>query len=405
MVRPVVELAKYMIARPDPRVLCTSFTAIARGTLLCLSLLQFEFVATAADIAGVGSSQTSNCASMIWPDGHETRIRNYSDITDFLSACEGKPGSCKFDGKAFPPPLKEGQNLGSRILADALVICTLGPLPELDKSPPSGRFDTLTADKSDDALRRRINDPSKAPPVFSAQATGKLSAGRLREMDVEFFNEFWVKNETPIEERVRKIHALAEQGFEVAQLAEKLYNFSNYGVPALHSNYLVYWQRLKALAELGNPSAQCLFSSTAVEYRSYKQDPPTQYDEEVLAPYYRKAAAAQGHPYCLALWANNAYRDDPTKETKIELWCAEVGINMCQRNIAIGYFNGHGVPMDMAKGVCWLVKAKNQNHARSIASMFDFYSGQLQQKIGKKRLADLLQKWGARPNCNYVSID
>jgi hypothetical protein len=72
------------------------------------------------------------CATLTWPDGHETTVGTFDENLKFLEACEQAAGKCKLDGVPFPSKDPKGRT-AARILAEAASDCTLGPLPPTEK--------------------------------------------------------------------------------------------------------------------------------------------------------------------------------------------------------------------------------------------------------------------------------
>jgi TPR repeat protein len=240
--------------------------------------------------------------------------------------------------------------------------------------------------------------------AFDAAAAGQLTQARRAQLDVEFFNEFWAKSESGPSSlpsaRAARIRAMAAEGFEVAYLADRLYNFERNGIPSFASDYRTHWRRLKALAKDGDPSAQCLFSHTAVEYRAFNLEPPTLDDMAVLAPQYRKAAASHGHPYCSWLSIAGSGETDETRITQIAMRCAKAGVTVCQRSLASRYRNGRGVKKDSARGFCWLTKARSRNSAPSVENAYRNYVGLLRDELGSEKTAKLLNDVTADTDCD-----
>src|SRR4051812_39003167 len=77
---------------------------------------------------------------------------------------------------------------------------------------------------------------ARGDPAFDGAAAGQLTPARRAQLDVDFFNEFWAKSESGPSSlpsaRAARIRAMAAEGFEVAYLADRLYNFERNGIPS-----------------------------------------------------------------------------------------------------------------------------------------------------------------------------
>lgn len=244
--------------------------------------------------------------------------------------------------------------------------------------------------------------PSSIP--FDQEAAKRLTPERRRQLDIEFFNQFWYKSEGPeTVDRIRRVRAVAEEGFETAYLAEQLYNFKSLGLPWFRSDYQPHWERLKVLAAAGDASAQCLFSYVSWNYREFSLDPPTKYDQEVLGPRYMKAAAEQGQPYCMIVQAGKDYPHGQEKSLQRDIRCAYLGATICQDGMAARYLSGRGVPADKVKALCWGYKAKSNNSAPSIESFFRSLQSAVRETAGQGRLDRVLEVLTPNVDCDTVS--
>jgi hypothetical protein len=245
--------------------------------------------------------------------------------------------------------------------------------------------------------------------AFDGAAAGQLTPARRAQLDVDFFNEFWAKSESGPSSlpsaRAARIRAMAAEGFEVAYLADRLYNFERNGIPSFAPDYRAHWRRLKKLAKDGDPSAQCLFSHTAVEYRAFNLEPPTLEDMAVLAPQYRKAAALQGHAYCSWLYIAESGETDETRITQIDMRCAKAGVTVCQQSLASRYRSGRGVEKNSARGFCWLMKARSGNSAPSVENGYRLYLGLLRNELGPERTTKILNVVTAGTDCDQYTIN
>lgn len=204
---------------------------------------------------------------------------------------------------------------------------------------------------------------------FDHAKAATLSPERRAQMDVAFFNDFVVRDmpggmwqSGTSHPRGARIHALAEEGFEVAWLAEQFYNFNRIGYRDTQ-NGQHYWNRIKELADGGDASAQCFIWFSAEELQLYGFFKPPQTDVENRA-YYLKLAVAQGQPECTGSWG--AYPDkDQKKHAENNLYAAKKGCVSCQSRVRSFYLNGSGLPKDMSKAWCWALEAERNNDSLS----------------------------------------
>jgi hypothetical protein len=259
------------------------------------------------------------------------------------------------------------------------------------------------AEVPSDRVQNRVESTN-----FNHEAAAKLTTTRRKQLDIEFFNEFTVKSESgpggEASARAARIRRMANEGFEVAYLADRLYNFERLGIPSFRPDYADSWNRLKELARQGDSSAQCLFAFVAAEYRSFNQDPPTRHDEEVLGSHYRKAASEQDHPYCGWLWAGNDSRIDEQQRIRLEAACAREQVVACQTSRAARYAEARGVPKDRVKGLCWLAKARSSSSSLRIENWFRVYRSFLRDEIGSDGVARVLHGIGPETDCDTFAL-
>lgn len=186
--------------------------------------------------------------------------------------------------------------------------------------------------------------------TFDPATARKLSPDKRREYDVRFFNEMFVKNDHPTDSRYQLFKRMADEGFEVAHLALRLFDIrlggDRYRPEA--------WPRLKALAAEGDLSAVCLHAKYA-----YVFDPKL--DQRVVFDAVRGAAEA-GHPHCSGLYAHYFRRGqfvnaDVTQYVSWETKAAKAGDLLAQLIVADLYARGEGVDMDLARARCWIEEA------------------------------------------------
>lgn len=255
--------------------------------------------------------------------------------------------------------------------------------------------------------------------TFNRQAADKLTPEQRRRMDIEFFNEFDVRKELPTEERKQRVIALAEAGFEPAWLSLRLFDYDHgnlsFYFKSYTDDYAAHWHRLKALADQGNASAQCLLPELTYEYNSdhagfakdmnLKDLPTNETDADIDR--YRDAAAAQGQSYCLRYAAGKAIRQGNDKKgMEIIRECAYDGTSACEESLALDYLTGSdGLPKDKAKGLCWYMRAYAHSRAPGMRNMFIGAKAGLSHKIGDEALSNFLARMTPETDCDAVSFD
>lgn len=243
--------------------------------------------------------------------------------------------------------------------------------------------------------------------TFNQQAASKLTPEQLKKMDIEFFNYldvkggFGVNKAEQIKDRTNRMIKLAEAGFEPAWLALRLYDFADYGQPRFSKDYATYWHKLKALADSGNASAQCLFDVVAREYANmndeYRKkgfdmpDLPTQETKETLNKY-TDAAVKQGQTHCQNYAAGEAReKGDLEIVRNIKRNCALAGDARCESYMGSSYAQGYeGFPKDSAKSLCWYKRAYAHNQSHDADTGIIMQENDLLFKVGSNAKRDLL---------------
>ncbi len=196
------------------------------------------------------------------------------------------------------------------------------------------------------------HDPTLGP--FDPAAARKLSPEKRREYDVRFFNEMFVKDDHPTDPRYQLFKKMADEGFEVAHIALRLFDIRLAG-DRYHPEA---WPRLKALAAEGDASAICLHAKYA-----YVFEPKL--DQRVVFEAVRGAAEA-GHPHCSGIYAQYFRTGKFATPSRLQYiaWetkAAKGGDLLAQLIVAGLYAGGEGVDMDLARARCWVEEALRSN--------------------------------------------
>jgi hypothetical protein len=237
-----------------------------------------------------------------------------------------------------------GRGFSRVVLAAALLVGALLCAPDSKSTPPGfpPRDQTL-----------RPFDPVKADA---------LSPERRREYDVRFFNEMSLHGHHPLEPRYQLFRRMADDGFEVAYLALRLYDIRHSDGTLRDPQAM---KRLKALAAEGDLSAKCFYGRFA--WRGDRQG----FDWFETLPYIIDAAEA-GHPSCTGALAS-FLRGDRTLPPQYERWAriqqdpharmskaleleeqaARAGDLGSQSWLALAYELGNHVPRDYGRARCW----------------------------------------------------
>lgn len=208
---------------------------------------------------------------------------------------------------------------------------------------------------------------------FDQAKAAALTREQRERMDVAFFNDFVVRD-MPAEmwrsganhPRGARIRKLAEEGFELAWLAEKFYDFDRMGFRDTPDAER-YWRRIRELADGGDASAQCFVWRSAPELRSNGFFKPS-LDDVSSGPRYLELAAAQGQAQCSGDWGNYRYENEPAKRAELNLYGARKGCAECMARVRVFYLNGLGLPQELAKAWCWALEAEHTNDSGMYAS-------------------------------------
>lgn len=216
---------------------------------------------------------------------------------------------------------------------------------------PDSRSDTYGSPLRDQTLRSF--DPAKAH---------SLSPEKRREYDVRFFNEMSLHANHPLEPRYQLFRRMAEDGFEVAYLALRLYDIRHSDGTLRDPQAM---KRLKAVAAEGDLSAKCFYGRFA--WRGDRQ----KFDWLETLPYIVDAADG-GHPSCTGAFASFLRSGDPlppryeswiqirrdpqarmAKALELEEQAARAGDLGSQSWLALTYELGKHVPRDYGRARCW----------------------------------------------------
>lgn len=208
------------------------------------------------------------------------------------------------------------------------------------------------------------------PPPFNYEKAEALTPKRRAQMDVAFFNDLVYRNSSTrnrrdSQPRGERIHALAEEGFELAYLAEQMFNFHYFGSKRENADLRRWWARVQQLAAEGDASALCfiLVMEPAVLDKHSEVLTATQ-----LAAMER--AAMQGHPQCMGEWSGGHWAGRQNNDlVQIAAWNlkgAEKGCLRCQSRMASYFADGEGVPKDHSKAWCWITEAVRQTDSSKV---------------------------------------
>jgi TPR repeat protein len=211
------------------------------------------------------------------------------------------------------------------------------------------------------------SSPPRRPPdttlrPFDAAKARDLSREKRRQYDLRFFNEMSLRQERPFEPRYQLFREMAEDGFEVADLALRLYSIRTADEMLRDPAAM---KRLKALAAQGDLSAKCFYGTYA-----WRGDRAT-FDRMELLPYIIDAADG-GHPYCTGALASFLrgdgalpphYEDwiriqkNPARRVsqalELEERAARAGDLRSQSSLALRYRLGKDVSLDYGRARCW----------------------------------------------------
>lgn len=201
-------------------------------------------------------------------------------------------------------------------------------------------------------------------PSFDVEKAKQLSPAKRRAYDLRLFNEMFSRMVLTGEpDQIRQAYReMAEDGFEVAHLALRLYDMFRRHWPRYDSGAL---SRLKELAAEGDPSAMCFYGMFAS-----RADRPNA-DRMQILPYIIDAADL-GHPFCTGAFAWFLRGDEPLP-TQYEPWiriqrdpnariaralaleeqAARADDLRSQSSFSLSYQLGEYVPQDFGRARCW----------------------------------------------------
>ena len=197
------------------------------------------------------------------------------------------------------------------------------------------------------------------PPYHPPRDYPPLPEDERQRMDVKLFNELSVNGAWPphytIERRQKLILDMAQQGFEVADLAYQLLDVVP-GKSGLHR--LMPWEcgayrHLRQLADRGDASAQCLAALVISRWNLDMRD----YERYVVR------AAEAGQTYCtflLSVITNHSAKSWQTipmnkhKSQELRVLAAKKGVQWVQIYLMNLYAQGiEGYPLNIGKAQCW----------------------------------------------------
>ncbi|MCQ9379500.1 hypothetical protein [Methyloversatilis sp. XJ19-49] len=221
-------------------------------------------------------------------------------------------------------------------------------------------------------------------PPFDAAKAKLLSPERRAQLDVAFFNEFDTRREGPPtidHPRAARVHEMAKEGFEIAFLAENIFNLGAGGVPRVETDVPKLWRRVKLLALAGDPSAQCLvWNAEPMLREEFSILPPPEPDEPTRYQMLEKAAL-DGHPSCMGDWGNYQYQNDAAARVQWNLKGAKKGCLICRLRLAFAYAAGEGV--EKADGVawCWILESWAISKANTVVGDAQAVAGLIQREF------------------------
>ncbi|MDO8262214.1 MAG: hypothetical protein Q7T21_03205 [Gallionella sp.] len=169
--------------------------------------------------------------------------------------------------------------------------------------------------------------------------------------EVLLFNHLRTRGEWPLDKRFRSIKQMADEGFESAALALKLFDIEH---SDLKRNDTSAQKRLEQLAEQGNPTAQCLYAFYWEHYN---------FQDERGERWRRYVTQASNHgvAHCMHLRAISLERNHLNEQINLKFEAAHKGDLYAQSGMAFYYEKGLGVEKDLAKATCWAIEAQKSN--------------------------------------------
>lgn len=250
-----------------------------------------------------------------------------------------------------------------------------------------------------------------SPPYTPPRDYPPLSESARQRMDLTLFNELVMNGSIlphyTVERRRQLILDMAQQGFEVADLAYQLMNIN----PNISSgrHHLLPWEwgtyrRLRKLADRGDPSAQCLAALVISRWRLDMRD----YERYVVS------AAEAGHPFCTNIlsglltiltgphgsmkppyWQTIPKNDKKGRE--LLLLAAKLGVQRARLYLMSSFAHGsRGYPLNIGKAKCWYKLAK-QGDTGAASSERPNLLWLIQQ--AKEKGADVLEEYDPEQWC------
>lgn len=237
---------------------------------------------------------------------------------------------------------------------------------------------------------------SDHPPRFDPDKARQLSSERRRQHDVRFFNEMYLHANHPLEPRYQLFRRMAEDGFEVAYLALRLYDIRHSDLPKRDPEAL---NRLKQLAAEGDVSAKCFYAIFAWRLEDRKSDIAERLPSML-------AAAEAKQPFCTGAFGGyvgdgsalppgferwKQVQADPRRATAMaiayEEQAAKSGDLRSQSVLALRYRLGTRVTQDLGRARCWAAIAVNTSeNAAKIAGQAVFVEHEIRWQIAREGL-------------------
>lgn len=249
-----------------------------------------------------------------------------------------------------------------------------------------------------------LAQPPDMPPFDAAKAK-LLSPERRVQLDVAFFNEFVLKSHTTLNRpdswpRGERVRAMGEEGYELAYIAEQIFDFHNLGLVRKDVDYQRWWQRVVEMAEQDDPSALCLIWRSEYQLRGdYGLILPRQANEPTPDQALERAAQL-GHPQCMGDWGNWRHRDEPEKRAEWNLKGARMGCVECRIRISSWYRDGLGLSKSKDLAWCWITEAWRQTDAVEVLSRIRSTTGVIWPTLTERPRLTIY-----RPNTNCGVIE
>ncbi|MCB5187250.1 hypothetical protein LG200_04420 [Methylobacillus caricis] len=199
---------------------------------------------------------------------------------------------------------------------------------------------------------------------------------------LQFFNNLVLKNQSSKDRpdtwaRGEQVHRLAQEGYELAYIAEQMFDFHHLGLKRKGANYEHLWSRIVEMAKQNDPDALCFIWVIEPEIRGNYNLLPPRHSEELSREDSLKKAAMLGHPQCMGDWGNFNYQDNLEERAKWNLKGAMKGCIDCQARVALDYLHGNGVPIDKSLAWCWISEAWIETDSSHILSIVRSITGSI----------------------------